>query len=69
MRIENMFLLRLVSVSKGSFQPEIWIADPSASQAPLTENECRILFIWPHVSLGLFYASVDTFQTITHVFG
>ena len=29
MHIENMFLVRLASVSKGSFQPEIWIADPS----------------------------------------
>ena len=32
MRTDNMFLVRLVSVSKGSFQPEIWVADPSASQ-------------------------------------
>ena len=27
MRLENMFLVRLVSVSKGSFQPEIWVVD------------------------------------------
>lgn len=25
MHLENMFLVRLVSVSKGSFQPEIWV--------------------------------------------
>jgi len=31
MNIENLFLVRLVSVSKGSFQPEIWVADPSMS--------------------------------------
>ncbi|KAF9644511.1 hypothetical protein BDM02DRAFT_3121808 [Thelephora ganbajun] len=29
MHLENMFLVRLVSVSKGSFQPEIWVADTS----------------------------------------
>ena len=28
MGLENMFLVRLVSVSKGSFQPEIWVVDP-----------------------------------------
>jgi len=27
MRLENMYLVRLVSVSKGSFQPEIWVVD------------------------------------------
>ena len=27
MHLENMFLVRLVSVSKGSFQPEIWVMD------------------------------------------
>ena len=27
MYLENMFLVRLVSVSKGSFQPEIWVID------------------------------------------
>lgn len=27
MHLENMFLTRLVSVSKGSFQPEIWVLD------------------------------------------
>jgi len=35
MHIDNMFLVRLVSVSKGSFQPEIWIADPSTADFPL----------------------------------
>lgn len=25
MRLENMFLVKLVPVSKGSFQPEIWV--------------------------------------------
>ena len=25
MHLKNMFLVRLVSVSKGSFQPEIWV--------------------------------------------
>ena len=25
MRLENMFLVHLVPVSKGSFQPEIWV--------------------------------------------
>ena len=25
MHLENMFLVRFVSVSKGSFQPEIWV--------------------------------------------
>ena len=28
MRLENMYLIRLVSVSTGSFQPEIWILTP-----------------------------------------
>lgn len=27
MRLENMWLVHLVSVSKGSFQPEIWVVD------------------------------------------
>lgn len=31
MRIENMYLVSLMSVSKGSFQPEIWVAVPSAA--------------------------------------
>jgi len=31
MKIENMFLVSLGSVSTGSFQPEIWVADPSVS--------------------------------------
>ena len=31
MTIDNMFLVRFVSVSTGSFQPEIWVADPSVS--------------------------------------
>ena len=29
MRLDEMFLVRLESVSKGSFQPEIWVVDPS----------------------------------------
>ena len=29
MRLENMFLVRLNSVSKGSWQPEIWVMDPT----------------------------------------
>jgi len=28
MHLENMFLAKLVSVTKGSFQPEIWVVDP-----------------------------------------
>ena len=28
MHLENMFLVRLVSVSTGSFQPEIWVWAP-----------------------------------------
>lgn len=35
MHIDSMFLVRLVSVSKGSFQPEIWVVDPSLPDAPL----------------------------------
>lgn len=35
MKIENLFLVRLVSVSRGSFQPEIWVADPSMSRTLL----------------------------------
>ena len=27
MHLENMYLVHLVSVSKGSFQPEIWVAN------------------------------------------
>lgn len=27
MRLNNMFLVRLESVSKGSWQPEIWVVD------------------------------------------
>lgn len=30
MHIDNMFLVGLISVSRGSFQPEIWVAAPSA---------------------------------------
>ena len=29
MHLDNMFLVRLVSVSNGSWQPEIWVADPA----------------------------------------
>ena len=29
MCLDNMFLVRLESVSKGSWQPEIWIVDPT----------------------------------------
>ena len=29
MRLDNMFLVRLDSVSKGSWQPEIWVMDPT----------------------------------------
>jgi len=29
MNIDNMYLVSLVSVSKGSFQPEVWVVDPS----------------------------------------
>lgn len=29
MKLENMFLVQLESVSKGSFQPEIWVVDPT----------------------------------------
>ena len=29
MKLENMFLVRLEPVSKGSFQPEIWVMDPT----------------------------------------
>lgn len=32
MRIENMFLVSLVSVSKGSYQPEIWISNPPGAE-------------------------------------
>ena len=28
MFLENMYLVRLVSVSTGSFQPELWIKTP-----------------------------------------
>ena len=28
MRLENMFLVHLDSVSRGSWQPEIWVMDP-----------------------------------------
>ena len=29
MCLDNMFLVRLESVSKGSWQPEIWIVEPT----------------------------------------
>ena len=29
MHLDNMYLVRLESVSRVSFQPEIWVADPS----------------------------------------
>ena len=29
MHLDNMFLVGLESVSKGSWQPEIWVADPT----------------------------------------
>ena len=28
MQLDNMFLARLKSASKGSWQPEIWVVDP-----------------------------------------
>ena len=28
MKLENMYLAGLRSVSRGSFQPEIWVVDP-----------------------------------------
>lgn len=34
MYLENMFLVRLESVSKGSWQPEIWVADPTMGTEP-----------------------------------
>jgi len=30
MHLDNMFLVRLESVSKGSWQPEIWVAGPTS---------------------------------------
>ncbi|KAF9643436.1 hypothetical protein BDM02DRAFT_3123468 [Thelephora ganbajun] len=46
MHINNMFLVSLVSVSKGSFQPEIWIADPSVQTE--TESEQSIVqYLFP----------------------
>lgn len=35
MHIDNMFLVSLVSVSRGSFQPEIWVAVPSTLPVPV----------------------------------
>jgi len=32
MHLDNMFLARLESVSKGSFQPEIWIVNPNHAE-------------------------------------
>ena len=29
MHLDNMFLARIESVSKGSWQPEIWVVDPT----------------------------------------
>ena len=29
MRLENMFMVRLDSVSNGSWQPEVWVMDPT----------------------------------------
>jgi len=29
MHLDNMFLVRLESVSKGSWQPEIWVVGPT----------------------------------------
>ena len=29
MHLENMFLVELESASKGSFQPQIWVMDPT----------------------------------------
>ena len=33
MHIDNMFLVSLLSVSRGSFQPEIWVAVPPTSES------------------------------------
>ena len=33
MHIDHMFLVRLESVSKGSFQPEIWVEDTTMVRA------------------------------------
>ena len=32
MNLGNMYLARLESVSKGSYQPEIWVVDPTVHQ-------------------------------------
>lgn len=34
MTLDNMFLVRLISVSRGSFQPEIWVMEPMPSSLP-----------------------------------
>ena len=38
MHIENMYLVSLMSVSKGSFQPDIWVEIPSVSRARTGEG-------------------------------
>jgi len=35
MHLDNMFLVRLDSVSKGSWQPEVWVMDPPLRGLPL----------------------------------
>ena len=35
MHLDNMFLVRLDSVSRGSWQPEIWVMDPPLRDLPL----------------------------------
>ena len=49
MRLENMYLASLISASKGSWQPEIWVGDPPSetpppisTSGPTTTNEDTI---------------------------
>ena len=69
MHINKMFLLSLVSVSQGSFQPEIWVADLQTSRIYLSGPGMRKIsyFSIPlHVVLAGKRCAPDAF--IPHAF-
>ena len=53
MHLENMFLVRLNSVSKASWQPEIWVRDPAPGVLPPTPVSGAITTSEDRVQLGI----------------
>jgi len=52
MHLENMFLVRLYSVSKGSWQPEIWVRNPAPGVLPPIPVSWTITTSEDEVQLG-----------------